>query len=167
MWQAEVCHTFRPSLLCHAALFGDLASLDALLGCGAVTPAMADGDAPPLWIASCLGHSEIASRLCVEGGFSAVDGVRSCSPLHIATEFGHESVVQVLCRAESCVHTAFDDGVTPVWLAAVAGHVEVTLGGSAGSAPEARNMKASKCGSLSFRHESGRSGLWLRIRHKG
>lgn len=52
-----------PCVLRYAAWGGDTMAVDALLGSGDLQVAPVGG-ASPLWIAACLGHAEVARRLC-------------------------------------------------------------------------------------------------------
>ena len=44
------------------------------------------------------------------------------TPLYIAAQKGHETVVRVLIEAGAEVNTAWDNGATPLRIAAVNGH---------------------------------------------
>lgn len=112
----------------HAAQYGHVAVLYALLGGGASpTSVDADGHTPLHW-AAYMGHHGAVTALCLLGGAppDVRDG-RGMTPLLRAAERGHALAALALLGAGADPNGANAEGVLPRVLAATRGHERVLM----------------------------------------
>ena len=121
---ADVCAMDGEGLsgVYHAARYGHLDSLTALLKAGGDANKGRDDGASPIWIAARNGHAP-----CIQQLVSCKGDVTKCtndgaSPINIAADNGHASVIQQLVSCKGDVTKCRNDGVSPIFMAAFNGH---------------------------------------------
>ena len=121
---ADVCATDGGGLsgVFHAARYGHLDSLTALLKAGGDANKGRDDGASPIWIAARNGHAS-----CIQQLVSCKGDVTKCdddgwSPICIAAEKGHASIIELLVSCKGDVTKCMNIGTSPIWMAAQKGH---------------------------------------------
>jgi hypothetical protein len=109
----------------HAARYGHLDSLTALLKAGGDANKGRDDGASPIWIAARNGHAP-----CIQQLVSCKGDVTKCendgySPICVAAQKGHASVIQQLVSCKGDVTKCTNDGTSPIYIAAQFGHASV------------------------------------------
>ncbi|GFR05815.1 ankyrin repeat and SAM domain-containing protein 3 [Trichonephila clavata] len=108
--------------LMYAACCANLKIVGFLLEEGANTDLKNDEGQTALILASKCGSTDVVSLLIDHGAFDDCD-CRGWSALSYATAFGHRSVVQLLIeKGAAADHIDKQEGLTPLMLAAAAGH---------------------------------------------
>ena len=106
----------------HAARYGHLDSLTALLKAGGDANKGRDDGASPIWIAARNGHAP-----CIQQLVSCKGDVTKCknngvSPIYIAAEKGHASIIEQLVSCKGDVTKCRNNGTSPIYMAAQEGH---------------------------------------------
>jgi len=109
-----------------AALYGQVAVAEALIGHGAAVDA-ADNEAcaTPLADAAQAGHLAVVNLLLKRGANVNATCEFDLTPLHLAAREGHTEVVKALLSHRARVNARDGDGQTPLDLALQAGRTKV------------------------------------------
>lgn len=108
-----------------AALAGDRATVESLLGSGANANVSDDLGARPLHYAARAGHRAVAELLITEGAVVHLATDAGVTALHEAARHGRRDVAELLLAAGAPVNARDFEGNTPLGLARESGHEEV------------------------------------------
>ncbi|OQS03573.1 hypothetical protein THRCLA_04112 [Thraustotheca clavata] len=127
---------YSAKALLEAVRAGKVDKVGTWLGRGGDPNATDEKGESILFIAASKGFDGIVQKILTAGGdINATDKLLvaanadlskfdslGATPLHIATEYGHQDIVDVLIRAEANVNQINKDGRTPIFMAAWHGH---------------------------------------------